>query len=148
MAEISEQDIRKLTEEAIRQLGSVASAEDVESVVKAAVGRISETSRPAPAVQSVHSSRAGNRIIITAFGKNRVGILAGLTQVLAEHSCDILDLTQKLLQEFFTIMLLVDISGCDSGFEGIKSAIISKGEALDLKVIVQHEEIFNTMHRV
>ncbi len=68
--------------------------------------------------------------------------------MLAKNGCDILDLTQKLMQEFFTIMLLVDISESQVPFEHIKNELIQKGEELDLKVIVQHEEIFNAMHRI
>jgi len=89
-----------------------------------------------------------NRIIVTAFGKNQTGILAGLTTVLSEHGCDIVDLSQKILQEFFTIMILVDIAESSYTFEQVKEKITQKGEQLDLKVVVQHEEIFNTMHRV
>ncbi|HHJ52402.1 MAG TPA: ACT domain-containing protein [Caldithrix abyssi] len=89
-----------------------------------------------------------NRIIVTAFGRNQVGILAGLTGLIAECNCDILDLSQKILQDFFTIMLLVDISESTLSFDEIKKRLIQKGEQLDLKVIVQHEDIFNAMHRI
>lgn len=99
-------------------------------------------------LKNTYSKRNANRIIVTAFGKNQVGILAGLTNVLAEYNCDILDLTQKLLQEFFTIMILVDISGSRIDFESLKNEITSRGEKLDLKVVIQHEDIFNTMHRI
>ncbi|HID39972.1 MAG TPA: ACT domain-containing protein [Calditrichaeota bacterium] len=149
MAELSEQDIRRLTEEALKQLGADATPQNVEKVVRQAVGR-TDSSFPAasPAAQAVTRPGKGNRIIITAFGKNQIGILAALTGVLAENQCDIIDLPQKILQEFFTIMLLVDISGSKKDFEGVKTAVVRAGEKLDLKVIIQHEEIFNAMHRV
>ncbi|HGY56994.1 MAG TPA: ACT domain-containing protein [Caldithrix abyssi] len=149
MAELSEQDIRRLTEEALKQLGAEATPQNVEKVVRQAVHRV-ETEVPAGTqqVQPIPQPGKGNRIIITAFGKNQIGILAALTGVLAENRCDIIDLSQKVLQEFFTIMLLVDISGCSKDFEAIKEAVVREGEKLDLKVIIQHEEIFNAMHRV
>jgi len=148
MAELSEQDIRQLAEEAIRQLGRSATPEIIEGVVKQAMNRLEQRSetpslKPTP---SVPSSR--DRVIITAFGKNKPGILAGLTGVLASCNCDILDLSQKILQDFFTIMLLVDIAGSNADFETVKNDITTRGEELDLKVIVQHEEIFNAMHRI
>jgi len=152
MSLLNDKDIRQLAEEAVKQLGSEASPEYVEIVVKEAINRIENVNKtadidPSPLKRAI-SGQPGNRIIVTAFGKNRVGILAGLTGILAEHQCDIIDLTQKLLQEFFTIMILVDIGESRSDFETIKSEVVRVGEELDLKVIIQHEEIFNAMHRI
>lgn len=152
MHHLEEKDIRQITEETVKQLGSKATPEVIEAVVKEAINRINSATNqpvidPSPLKRAV-AQQPGNRIIVTAFGKNRVGILAGLTGILAEHQCDVLDLTQKLLQEFFTIMILVDISNSPVDFEKLKSEIIRVGEDLDLKVIIQHEEIFNAMHRI
>jgi len=147
MADLNEQEIRKLVEEAVQQLGANVSGDAVSQVVQEAAAKITSpanVSAPLPQPSALQQ----NRIIVTAFGKNRRGILAGLTGVLAETGCDILDLSQKLLQEFFTTMLLVDISESSQSFEDIKSKVTAKGEELDLKVIIQHEAIFNAMHRV
>lgn len=145
MSDLNEQEIRKLVEEAVQQLGKSADGETVNQVVHEAVQKIEPqppvTPSQTPAVKQ-------DRIIVTAFGKNRRGILAGLTTVLSENQCDIIDLSQKILQDFFTTMLLVDITEAKVSFETLKQNIVAKGEAMDLKVIIQHEEIFNTMHRV
>ncbi len=151
--ELNEKDIKKIAEEAIKQLGQTATPQAVEQVVTAAIDRLQKSKSEAPveewkSVKSARRKTTGERIIITAFGKNRVGILAKMTGVLAKNNCDILDLTQKLMQEFFTIMLLVDISNASAAFDAIKHDLLEAGEALDLKVIVQHEEIFNAMHRL
>jgi ACT domain-containing protein len=151
MSQLTEKDIRRLAEEAVRQLGESATPQAVETVVREALGRIEQTgAKPAVAAPQIQREKpqSGSRIIVTAFGRNRSGILAGLTGVLAQHTCDILDLSQKLMQDFFTVMLLVDIANGKTDFEGIKNALVKKGEELDLKVIIQHEEIFNAMHRV
>ena len=150
MPEITEEHIRNLTREAIKQLQNSATPETVDRIVKDAVKRLQdESDNPAPAAKSENIvSGKSNRIIITAFGKNRSGILAGLTGTLAKYSCDILDLSQKLLQDLFTVMLLVDISKSTVDFDTIKSEMIKAGEELDLKVIIQHEDIFNVMHRI
>lgn len=145
MSDLNELEIRKLVEEAVQQLGKTADGETVNQVVQDAVQKIEPRSQNT-SVQG--PSLAQDRIIVTAFGKNRQGILSGLTTVLAESSCDIIDLNQKILQEFFTTMLLVDISGVGVSFDELKQKIVAKGDELDLKVIIQHEEIFNTMHRV
>ena len=147
MSELNEQEIRRLVEEAVNQLGGTASGEAVSQVVQEAVAKLDP--KPTSATHSQPRQLVQqNRIIITAFGKNRSGILAGLTGVLAEYKCDILDLSQKLLQEFFTTMLLVDITDSTLSFEDLKGKVTAQGEQLDLKVIIQHEEIFNAMHRV
>ena len=147
MADLNEQEIRRLVEEAVQQLGASVSGDAVSQVVQEAAAKIKT---PANVSAPLHqpSTLQQNRIIVTAFGKNRRGILAGLTGVLSESGCDILDLSQKLLQEFFTTMLLVDISESSLPFEEIKAKVTAKGEELDLKVIIQHEAIFNAMHRV
>jgi len=152
MNHLDEKDIRQITEQTVKQLGASATPELVESVVKETINRI-KSGIASSAVDTSPLKRAikqqpGNRIIVTAFGKNRVGILAELTAILAKHKCDILDLTQKLLQEFFTIMILVDINESPVDFETIKTDVTRVGEELDLKVVIQHEEIFNAMHRV
>ena len=152
MSTLKEEDIRKIAEEALRQLGHSATPENVEKVVQAAASKISGTQTDAvkewKEVQAAQKAPKGDRIIITAFGENRTGILAGLTGALAQYNCDILDLTQKLMQEFFTVMFLVDISDATTDFESLKEALIKKGEELNLKVIIQHEAIFNAMHRI
>jgi ACT domain-containing protein len=152
MNHLDEKDIRQLTEETVKQLGDSASPELVESIVKEAINRFNSKTNSSsvdtsPLKRAV-LQQSRNRIIVTAFGKNRVGILAGLTGILAKHKCDILDLTQKLLQEFFTIMMLVDINNSPVDFDTIKNDVTRVGEELDLKVVIQHEEIFNAMHRV
>lgn len=152
MNELREEDIRKITEEALRQLGQSASAETVEKVVRSTIAKMDGGSKDVVQewreVQAAQKPRKGERIIVTAFGENQPGILAGLTTVFAENKCDILDLTQKLMQEFFTVMFLVDISQSTKDFESLKTALIKKGEELNLKVIIQHEDIFNAMHRI
>ncbi len=154
MQNLSEADIRRIAQEAVKQLGEEATPEAVEQVVKKAVDRIDSEqagTQSQPQQSTPYASaknRRNNRIIITAFGKNQKGILAGITGVLASHGCDIIDLSQKILQEFFTIMLLVDMAECDVSFEDLQKAVTDRGNQFGLKVVTQHEEIFNAMHRV
>ena len=152
MSTLREEDIRKIAEEVLRQLGQPVSEENVTQIVQAAVAKTeskqTDAVREWKKVQASQKAPKGDRIIVTAFGENRSGILAGLTGTLAQYQCDILDLTQKLMQEFFTVMFLVDISEVNADFETVKNALIKKGEELNLKVIIQHEAIFNAMHRI
>jgi ACT domain-containing protein len=151
MQSLTEKQIRIIAEQAVKQLGGQATVPNIEKVVHETVQRLSNATKPdssAGATSLPNKTKESDRVIVTAFGKNKMGILAGMTSCLAETHCDVIDLSQKILQEFFTIMLLIDISYSDLSFETIKEKLIKTGEKFDLKVIVQHEEIFKTMHRV
>lgn len=88
------------------------------------------------------------RAIITVIGKDRVGIIAGVSNVLADTNVNILDITQTILQDVFTMIMLVDISNCNIPFHGLSERLESKGIDLGLKIQIQHEDIFNSMHRI
>ncbi|KAA3614159.1 MAG: ACT domain-containing protein [Calditrichaeota bacterium] len=151
MASLTENQIRQIAEQALKQLGDHATAANIEQVVHETVQRLSNESPQENQQKNTslpNNNKKTDRVIVTAFGKNKIGILAGMTGCLATTKCDVIDLSQKILQEFFTIMLLVDISYSDLSFEQIKDELVKTGEEFDLKVIVQHEEIFKTMHRI
>ncbi len=138
----SEELIRQLTLEAIRQLGPNAAPQHIESVVRsaAAAAEVQAPRMPVPTSSS--------RVMITAYGYNEPGILAAITQVLAQHRCDVLDMTQKLLQEFFTLMMLVDLGNSPSEFTALQQDLAALGERIRMRILVQHEDVFNAMHRI
>ncbi len=154
MSRLNEAEIRRIAELAVKQLEGQATAANVEKVVHEAVQRMSGQGAAAAARHErmknvpVNNHAKGQRIILTAFGANSIGILAGLTSELAALKCDIVDLSQKIMQDFFTIMILVDAGNSDVAYEQIRERMARVGESFNLKVIVQHEDIFKTMHRV
>lgn len=88
------------------------------------------------------------RAIITVIGKDKVGIIAGVSGELSSMGVNILDISQTIIQEYFTMIMLVDIGNTNVSFEGIKDALNKKGEELGVSIRVQHEEIFESMHRI
>ncbi len=88
------------------------------------------------------------RAVITVIGKDKVGIIAGVSNILAESDVNILDITQTILQDVFTMIMLVDISHCNIPFHDISDKLESKGVEMGLKIQIQHEDIFNSMHRI
>ena len=90
----------------------------------------------------------GERWVITVIGLDRVGIVAGITSVLAEHRANILDIRQTLMEEFFTMLMLVDVSYLKGTAEALQSALEARGEELGVRVMVQHQDVFRFMHRV
>lgn len=89
-----------------------------------------------------------NRAIVTVVGKDRVGIIAALSSILAEANANIVDISQTILQEFFTMVMIADLSGCTLDLAELQDRLARKGEELGVKVTVQHEKVFGYMHRV
>jgi len=86
--------------------------------------------------------------IITVVGIDKIGITAGISNVLAEAGVNILDLNQNILQDYFTMMMLVDLSEANISMKTLKEQLDRKGEELGVSVRLQHEDIFRSMHRI
>lgn len=88
------------------------------------------------------------RAIITVIGKDKVGIVAGITSELAKQKINIIDINQTIMEEFFTMVLMVDLSKVETSFDEMKKALVLEGKNLGVEVKIQREEIFNSMHTV
>lgn len=88
------------------------------------------------------------RAVITVIGKDRVGIIAAVSKILSDAGINILDISQTIMQNMFTMIMLVDISGASDNFAGISKSLTQTGDQLGLSIRIQHEDIFNSMHRV
>lgn len=88
------------------------------------------------------------RAVITVIGKDKVGIIAGVSTILAEYNVNILDISQTIMQDMFTMITLVDISNMNVGFSQLADQLGEKGKELGVSIKVQHEDIFNSMHRI
>jgi len=88
------------------------------------------------------------RAIVTVIGKDAVGIIAGVCGLLAKEQVNILDISQTVMQEYFTMIMLVDTGRCSLPFGELAEALRTWGETMGLSVRIQHEDIFNAMHRI
>ena len=88
------------------------------------------------------------KAIVTVIGKDRVGITASVCSLLAQHNINILDITQTVLQEFFTMVMLVDTSACQQSIGEMSDILEQAGKEQDLSIRNQREDIFNAMHRI
>ena len=88
------------------------------------------------------------KAIVTVIGPDRVGIIAEACALLASYSVNIVDINQTVMQEFFTMTMLVDTATSSSLFEQISKALAEKGEEMELSIRIQREDIFNAMHRI
>ena len=87
------------------------------------------------------------RAVVSVVGKDQVGIIAKVTNILSDNQVNILDISQTILQEFFTMMMLVDVSGIEN-LDMLQGQFDEISEDLGLKINVQLEEIFQSMHRI
>jgi ACT domain-containing protein len=94
------------------------------------------------------SAQAGNRVIVTVLGTDRVGIIARVSGLLAEANANIVDISQTLLQDVFTMIMMVDIKESPVGFDELKRRLRELGNEIGLAIDAQHEDVFRFMHRV
>ena len=88
------------------------------------------------------------RAIVTVLGKDRVGIMSLVCALLAQHNVNILDISQTILQEDFTVVMLVDAGACDIPFAQLAALLEQEGREQNLDIRAQREDIFNAMHRI
>ncbi len=91
---------------------------------------------------------ADARAVLTVLGVDRIGIVAGVTSVLAELQVNIEDIRMALLGDMFTMIAMVNVGGSAASFGDIQAALNSTGAALGVQVLLQREETFRVMHRV
>lgn len=88
------------------------------------------------------------KTIITVVGKDTVGIIARVCTYLADNGINILDISQTIVQGYFNMMMIVDMSGCDRAFGDVSNELAALGEEIGVVIKCQKEEIFDKMHRV
>ena len=88
------------------------------------------------------------RAIITVVGKDQVGIIASVCGEISQRNVNVLDISQTILQGYFTMVMLVDVAACNASFDELKAALKRLGEEVGVTVHVQHESIFQAMHRI
>ena len=86
--------------------------------------------------------------IVSVFAKDAKGIIAYITGVLAEQEINILDISQTLMQEYFTMIMLVDLTDCPMSFDALSRHLQEKGAERGLSVHIQRQDIFDAMHRI
>ena len=88
------------------------------------------------------------KAVITVIGQDKIGIIHQVTSVLTEYDVNILDINQTIMQEYFTMVMLVDTQGLTTSYHELKEALDRLGKEMELSIRIQHEDIFRSMHRV
>ena len=115
----------------VRQsLGDSATEKEIQEGVKAVLKRLEE----------------GERVIITAMGEDKPGIVAGLSTKIAEFSANIVEISQSSAGDYFTMIIVCELRGAN--FSAFKKALEEVGGQLGITVLVQVERLFRSMHRI
>lgn len=88
------------------------------------------------------------KAVITVVGKDKVGIISKVSSTLAEQNVNILDISQTIMQGMFTMIMLVDTKDAAVPFSELAAILEETGEKAGVSIRIQHEDIFNSMHRI
>ena len=88
------------------------------------------------------------KAIVTVVGKDRVGIIAAVCAQLASYNVNVLDISQTVMQGYFTMMMAVDVSASTVPMAELAKQLEQKGKEMNLSIRLQREDIFEAMHRI
>lgn len=88
------------------------------------------------------------RAVITVVGQDKIGIIAEVSRALAENDVNILDISQTIMQDMFTMIMLVNTEKSGASFKELSETLRRLGEKLGLSIQIQHEDLFQSMHRI
>jgi ACT domain-containing protein len=88
------------------------------------------------------------RVVLTVIGQDKVGIIAGVSNTLAECNINIININQNIMQGFFNMVLIADMSEATVSLQEAKNKVHALGESIGVEIRMQSEDIFKAMHRV
>jgi len=149
----NEELIYRITRAVYDRLGSTVDDTTVEQLVTDIYKQVEPVSRKTTSVEngaarldSTEGSSA--RMVISVFGLDHPGIVAGVSQILAEASCSIIDINQTVVQGKFAMVIIADTTRARESTAELKDRLRSEGEKLGVRIYAQREDLFNAMHRI
>ena len=133
--------IYRITRAVYDRLGSTVDDTTVEQLVTDIYKQVGETR-----VDSTDGSSA--RMIISVFGLDHPGIVAGVSQILAEARCSIIDINQTVVQGKFAMVIIADTTRARESTAELKDRLRDEGQKLGVRIYAQREDLFNAMHRI
>jgi len=147
--------IYRITRAVYDRLGSAVDDGTVEQLVTDIYKQVATTNNrgSAPLVdrgagQMSSAEGSSDRMVISVFGLDHPGIVAGVSQILAEASCSIIDINQTVVQGKFAMVIIGDTSRARESTTELKERLRRAGEQLGVRIYAQREDLFNAMHRV
>jgi ACT domain-containing protein len=153
--------IYRLTKAVYSRLGAGADEQTVEQLVTEVYREIepflgangssyssSQSFSSAGPSASESTEGSSDRMIISVFGVDHPGIVAGVSQILAEAGCSIVDINQTVVQGKFAMIIVANIARARESATELKERLRREGEKLGVRIYAQREDLFNAMHRV
>ena len=148
--------IYRITRAVYDRVGSAANEQTIEQLVTDIYREVESVQKSQGAVATGPITTAGStvregssdRIIISVFGMDHPGIVAGVAQILAEASCSIVDINQTVVQGKFAMVIIADTNRARETTAELKDRLKREGESLGVRIYAQREDLFNAMHRV
>ena len=135
--------IYRITRAVYDRLGAAVDEQTVEQLVTDIYREVKLSGAPASAAEG-----SSSRMIISVFGMDHPGIVAGVSQILAEASCSIVDINQTVVQGKFAMVIIAETSRARESTAELKDRLRRAGEQLGVRIYAQREDLFNAMHRV
>jgi ACT domain-containing protein len=137
--------IYRITRAVYERLGTSADEQMVEQLVTDIYREVNQSH---PVQTGASPSGTSDRLVISVFGMDHPGIVAGVSQILAEASCSIVDINQTVVQGKFAMVIIADASRARESTTELKERLRREGEHLGVRIYAQREDLFNAMHRV
>ena len=156
----NEELIYRITRAIYDRLGAAADESTVEQLVtdiyrtiEPAIGKNGSARSSSPQARATFGDSeaqegSANRIVISVFGVDHPGIVAGVAEILSEAQCSIIDINQTVVQRKFAMVIIADASRAQMSVGDLKNRLRSEGEKLGVHIYAQREDLFNAMHRI
>ena len=151
----NEELIYRITRAVYDRLGATANEQlveqlvtDVYRVVQGQVERRGELSHQVSDITPSASEGSSTRMVISVFGVDHPGIVAGVAQILAEAGCSIVDINQTVVQGKFAMVIIAETSRARETATELKERLRREGDKLGVRIYAQREDLFNAMHRI
>lgn len=144
----NEELIYKITRAVYGRLGANADEKVVEQLVTDIYREVDSTVSQGGSESSSKNVDASQRLIVSVFGLDHPGIVAGVAQVLAEADCSIIDINQTVVQGKFAMVIIADTSRAKDSAAVLKERFKNQGQRLGVHIYAQREDLFNAMHRI
>jgi ACT domain-containing protein len=111
-------------------------------------GRAGEGVATSAREREAREAGSAERLIVSVFGVDHPGIVAGVSQILAEAGCSIIDINQTVVRAKFAMIIIADMSRAAETASALKERFRAAGERLGVRIYAQREDLFNAMHRI
>src|SRR5215212_1418808 len=142
-----EELIYRITRAVYGRLGAQADERTVEALVMD-VYRAVEPALGGGGRPNGGAEGRADRLIVSVFGTDHPGIVAAVSQILAEAGCSIIDINQTVVQGKFAMVIIADASRARESTAELKERLKSEGQSLGVRIYAQREDLFNAMHRI